>query len=104
RLITDDDEVIEQPPHTRVRQQVRTAYPAHASVSDISMRGRLDVDQEGRGTKLVSGPLAAHQDPWHRDHHPPHEQVITAYLQDLALKIFAYLLTHEFSGAAAKKP
>ena len=56
RLITDDDEVIDQPPHTRVRQQVRTAYPDHASVSDISMRSRLDVDEEGRGTKLIADP------------------------------------------------
>ena len=104
RLITDDDEVIDQPPHTRVRQQVRTAYPDHASVSDISMRSRLDVDEEGRGTKLVSGPLAPNQDHWNRDNHRLHGQVITAYLEDPDLKIFAYLPTNEFSGAAAKKP
>src|SRR5699024_5294517 len=104
QLDPDDDKAIGQPPHTRGGQQVRAASPDHANVSDISMRSRLDVDEEGRGTKLVSGPLAPNQDHWNRDNHRLHGQVITAYLEDPDLKIFAYLPTHEFSGAAAKKP
>ena len=58
RLITDDDEVIDQPPHTRVRQQVRTAYPDHASVSDISMHNTLDIDGKATAPNLLQIPMA----------------------------------------------
>ena len=89
-LLTDDDEA--------VGQQHQPGPPLHprtdrAVVSGVSLSTDLDVDEEGRGTSLISGPLAPY-DRWSGRVNALRGEVRTTYLEDSGLKIFAYLPTH----------
>ncbi len=90
-LLTDDDEAAGIPRQPGPPRHPRTD---RAVVSGVSLSTNLDVDEEGRGTSLISGPLAPSQDHWHGRDRKLRGEVRTTYLEDSGLKIFAYLPTH----------
>lgn len=100
-LLTDDDKAAGQQRQPGLPLPPRSD---HAVVSGVALSTDLDVDEEGRGTSLISGPLAPPEDYWRGRDRKLRGEVRATYLEDSGLKIFAYLPTHLSNKEPAAQP
>lgn len=63
----------------------------YCGISDPFFAESLDVDEEGRGTSLLSGPLAPNQEHWSVPGFTAPGTILSTYLEDVDLQIYAYL-------------